>query len=143
MTGRGLSDSPKSPEHPIIFFDGMCALCNRFVTMILRQDKQGVFRLAALQGETARRMLPSMPADPGRWSMVYLDEQGMHLESDASLLIYRRLGGWFWWLSLARIVPRFLRDGVYRLVARNRYRWFGKNDTCRLPTEEERHRFLP
>jgi predicted DCC family thiol-disulfide oxidoreductase YuxK len=130
-------------EHPIIFFDGVCNMCNRFVSLIIRADRKGVFRFAPLDGETARRLLPPLPGDPRQWSMLYLDERGLHEQSDASLQVYRRLGGWVWPLSLFRFVPRWLRDPVYRLVARYRYRWFGRTATCRVPTPAERARFLP
>ena len=130
-------------QQPIVFFDDVCSMCNWFVSLVVRADKQGVIRFAPLRGETARRLLPPLPDDPTRWSMLYLDEQGLHSHSDASLAIYRRLGGIFWPLSLFRFVPRFLRDPVYRLVSRNRYRWFGRQETCRVPTAAERSRFLP
>ena len=71
-------------------------------------------------------MLPPLPGDPSEWSMVYVDESGIHDQSDASLEVYRRLGGPWWLLSLARFFPRWLRNPVYRVIARNRYRWFGK-----------------
>jgi len=130
-------------DHPIIFFDGVCNMCNRFVSLVIRADRKGVFRFAPLEGETARRLLPPLPGDPRQWSMIYLDERGLHEQSDASLQVYRRLGGWAWPLSLFRFVPRWLRDPVYRLVARNRYRWFGRRAECRVPTPAERARFLP
>jgi predicted DCC family thiol-disulfide oxidoreductase YuxK len=130
-------------EHPIIFFDGVCTMCSRFVSLVVRADKKGVFRFAPLQGETARRLLPPLAGDARQWSMLYLDERGLHDQSEASLQVYRRLGGWAWPLSLLRFVPRFLRDPVYRVVARNRYRWFGRSATCRVPSPEERARFLP
>ena len=128
---------------PVVFFDGVCGLCNRFVDLVLRADRKATFRFAPLQGETARLVLPEPTADPLAWSVVYWDEAGLHRESDASLRIYRRLGGLYWPLGLALFVPRVLRDPVYRWVARNRYRWFGKRDTCRVPTPEQRDRFLP
>jgi predicted DCC family thiol-disulfide oxidoreductase YuxK len=136
-------DLPARPEHPIIFFDGVCTMCNWFVSRVVRADRKGVFRIAPLQGATARRLLPPLAADPRQWSMLYLDEHGLHDQSDASLQVYRRLGGWAWPLSLLRFVPRWLRNPVYRVVARNRYRWFGRSAACRLPTAEEQARFLP
>src|SRR3989449_8647318 len=100
-------------EHPIIFVDGVCAMCNRFVDLILRADRGDVFRFAPLQGETARALLPPLAGDPQEWSMVYLDEGGVHEQSDASLEVYRRLGGVWWLFSLLRLVPRFVRDPAY------------------------------
>ncbi len=130
-------------DHPIIFYDGVCGMCNTFVDLILKVDKQGVFRFAALQGETARKKLPPLSEDPKEWSMLYLDERGMHDQSDASLQVYRRLGGFWTVLGWLRLVPRFLRNPIYRVIARNRYRIFGKRETCRVPTPDERDRFLP
>jgi len=138
-----MASRPTELEHPIVFFDGVCAMCNRFVDIILRADTRGTFRFAPLQGETARRVLDELPSEPERWSMVYLDERGVHDRSDASLEVYRRLGGAWWFLSVARLVPRWARNPVYGMIARNRYRWFGRRDSCRVPTELERRRFLP
>lgn len=130
-------------EAPIIFFDGVCGLCNRFVDLMLRADKRGLFRFAPLQGETAKALLPPLPEEAHAWSVVYRDEHGTYRESEAVLRVLGRLGGWWGTLAVFRCLPRALRDAVYRLIARNRYRWFGKRETCRLPTPEERARFLP
>jgi predicted DCC family thiol-disulfide oxidoreductase YuxK len=148
VTSRATTPGAGAPrssalEHPIIFFDGVCAMCNRFVDLVLRADRRDVFRFAPLQGETARELLSPLADDPREWSMIYLDERGVHEESDASLEVYRRLGGVWWLASLLRLVPRFVRTPAYRLVARNRYRWFGRRDSCRVPSAEEKARFLP
>jgi predicted DCC family thiol-disulfide oxidoreductase YuxK len=127
----------------VIFFDGVCGMCNRFVDIVMKADRRGVFRFAPLQGETARRLLPPLPPDPRDWSLLYLDERGLHDQSDASLEVYRRLGGAWKILALARFVPRAIRTPVYRRIARNRYRWFGRREACRVPTEADRARFLP
>jgi predicted DCC family thiol-disulfide oxidoreductase YuxK len=95
------------------------------------------------RGATARAYLPPLPADPELWSIFYLDAQGIYSQSDAVLQICRALGGGWALLSYLRIVPRGIRNGLYRWVARNRYRWFGKRDTCRMPTAADRDRFLP
>ena len=130
-------------EHPIVFFDGVCGMCNGFVDRVIRADTQGIFRFAALQGQTAKELLPTLPEDAGEWSMVYVDDRGIHDQSDASLEVYRRLGGLWKILSLAQIIPQAIRTPVYRVIARNRYRWFGRRDTCRIPSESEKERFLP
>ena len=88
-------------------------------------------------------MLPTLPADPHEWAMVYLDERGVHDQSDAFLQVYRSLGGPWRILSLARCVPRPIRNCVYGVIARNRYRWFGRSSACRVPHPHERDRFLP
>jgi len=130
-------------EKPIVFFDGVCAMCNTFVNFALRIDRRQQFLFAPLQGETARKLLPPLSADPREWSMIYLDERGIHDQLDASLEVYRRLGGVWWILSLIRYVPRVIRTPAYRVLARNRYRWFGRREVCRIPTAAERSRFLP
>jgi predicted DCC family thiol-disulfide oxidoreductase YuxK len=127
---------------PIIFFDDVCVMCNGFVNLLLRVDRRQQFLFAPLGGEISRRILPPLPEDPRQWSMIYVDEAGIHDQSDASLEVYRRLGGLWWLLSLGQVFPRWIRNPIYRVLARNRYRWFGKRDTCRLPTAEEKARFL-
>ncbi len=130
-------------EHPIIFFDGVCGMCNGFVDIIIRADIKGVFRFAALQGETAKEILPAQSKESNDWSMIYVDDRGVHDQSDASLEIYRRLGGLWTILGLARLIPRCIRTPAYRVIARNRYRWFGQRDACRSPTKSEKEWFLP
>ncbi len=137
---------PRHPNpygKPIIFFDGVCAMCNTFVGVVLKADREERFLFAPLQGDTARELLPALSDDPREWSVLYLDEHGLHDQSDASLQVYRRLGGVWWLLSLARHVPRSVRTPLYRILARNRYAWFGRKDVCRVPTPAERRRFLP
>jgi predicted DCC family thiol-disulfide oxidoreductase YuxK len=132
-----------SIKKPIIFFDGVCGMCNTFVSLLLRVDKSGKFLFAPLQGETAKALLPPLGDDPREWSMIYFDERGVHDQSDASLEVYRRLGGIWSILGLAQIIPRSIRTAFYRIIASNRYKWFGKKAYCRIPTPAERSRFLP
>lgn len=125
----------------IIFFDGVCGLCNRFVDRLLRIDRGGMFRFAPLQGSTAHDRLPAGLAG-ALSSVIYLREGVVLTRSTAALRILIDLGGWrrvhrFWFAF-----PRALRDAVYDWVARNRYSWFGKRDACRLPNPEERSRFM-
>ena len=133
----------KSTEHPILFFDGVCGLCNWAVDFIMSRDAAGKFRFAPLQGETAHRMLSSADVDQLN-SMVLVTDEGTFRRSAAAVRILWRLGtcwklcGWLLWL-----VPGPLRDVGYRWVATLRYRLFGKRESCRLPTPEERGRILP
>jgi predicted DCC family thiol-disulfide oxidoreductase YuxK len=128
-------------DRQIIFFDGVCNLCNAFVDFLIKRDKDQNFFFAPLQGETARRKLPE--GQPASLSSVVLWNQGEILEkSDAALMILQQLGGLWWLMRVFWVVPSFLRDLVYDFVAANRYRFFGKRETCRLPTPEERARFL-
>ncbi len=166
-----MNDSAHSEaEHrqPILFFDGVCGLCNRFVDFMLRTDSQHLFRYAPLQGETARRLLemddqagdreagsvPPGGLEPGAHelgdsqvgdlrSFIFLDTDRRFEQSNAVLHALIRLGGAWRLIAVLYIFPRPVRDLVYRVVARNRYRWFGRRDACRMPTPEERGRFLP
>lgn len=134
---------PATPQQaPTVFFDGVCGLCNASVDRLLRWDRRGVLRFAPLQGDTAARSLPTRLADQMD-TLVLLDARGIHQRSDAALLALRHLG-WPWGLlSLLRAVPRPLRDLVYDFIARRRYRWFGRKESCRFPLPHERDRFLP
>jgi GMP synthase-like glutamine amidotransferase/predicted DCC family thiol-disulfide oxidoreductase YuxK len=131
---------------PVLFFDGVCGLCNGFVDFLLARDRRDRLYVAALQGETAPALVPADAAVPGGEdprSMALWEEGKVYRKSDAVLRAVARLGG-LW--PLARVlfaVPRFARDGVYDFVARNRYRWFGKHGACRMPTPGERRLFLP
>lgn len=132
-------------ETPILLYDGVCALCNGAVRFILRRDRRRTVRFAPLQGETAAGILARHPDLRGLDSMVWIDTGGcVRTRSDAALRIGRYLGGvWGVLAAIARIVPAALRDAVYDLVARTRYRVFGRYDACPLPPAEHRGRFLP
>lgn len=129
----------------IIFFDGVCNLCNGLVDFLMRKDRHAHFVFASLQGQTAKELLFSgrSPQASDINSVIYLCEGNVHRSSTALIYILRDLGGWCSWLAtLLLLVPRPIRDLVYEAVARNRYRIFGKRDICRFPTPEERARFL-
>lgn len=131
------------PPAPLVFFDGVCGLCNRFVNLLLRLDHRGVLRFAPLQGETARVRLDAAGTG-GRDTLVLLDADGLHERSEAVLRILAHLGApWHALAALGRGVPSRWRDAVYAVIAARRYRWFGRLDACRVPAPEERERFLP
>jgi predicted DCC family thiol-disulfide oxidoreductase YuxK len=128
---------------PIVFFDGVCGFCNRFVDFVIRRDAAAVFRFAPLQGETARRLLPDADVCDLK-TLVLWEEQGVSRKSTAVLRVLSGLGGAWRVIAVAlRRVPQPLRDFGYALVARYRYAIFGKKETCRMPTAAERSRFLP
>jgi predicted DCC family thiol-disulfide oxidoreductase YuxK len=132
-------------EAPIVFFDGYCNLCNRSVAFIVARDAGERFRFAPLDSQTAQARLASH-ADHGTLpdSVLLLDADGLHARSDAARRIARHLGGpWPWLATLSGMVPRILRDAVYDLIARNRLRWFGRRETCAVPTAAQQARFLP
>ncbi len=125
---------------PVILFDGVCNLCHASVNWVIARDRGNVFRFASLQSAAARELLRGIPVPD---SVVLVDEAGVHTRSAAALRIARRLG--FPWVLLGwvgALVPRFLRDALYDLVARHRYAWFGKQDACSLPTPALAARFL-
>lgn len=128
-----------------MLFDGVCNLCNGTVRFILERDPHGRFRFAAQQSEAGQALLRKhglLERGGLADSVVVLEGGRAYLESDAALHILRRLGG-VWRLAYAlRVVPKPLRDGVYRLVARHRYRIFGRREQCMVPTPELRRRFL-
>lgn len=132
---------PDSP--PLILFDGVCNLCAWAVQFMIERDPGNLFRFASLQSELGQRLLAEHGIDTTRTDSFVLIEDGVaYTESTAALRVVRRLSG-AWPLCYAGIIfPRFLRDPVYRFIAQNRYRWFGKQDSCLMPTPELRARFL-
>jgi len=134
---------------PILLYDGVCGLCNRFVQFTLRHDRRAVFRFAALQSQIAASILTRHGASPSDLDTVYAilnpnqPDESLLARSDAVLFALHQLGGIWRALALVlRIVPRVLRDWAYGLIARNRYRLFGRYDSCLLPSESDRTRFL-
>ena len=133
----------------IVFYDGVCGLCNRLVQFLIKRDKRGTLRFASLQSDFAAKVLRRHGIDPADLDTVHVvvnydepDERVLN-RSDAILRAWIELGGF--WKSLAvtaQIIPRSLRDLVYRFVARNRYQVFGKYETCMLPEPNQRSRFL-
>lgn len=126
----------------VIFFDGVCHLCNGAIDYVLRRDRHGVFQVASLQGRTAETLLTENERKSLESIILYQDGQRL-TKSQAILTILSHLG----WPEkilafFGRVVPTKLANLVYEFVARNRYRWFGTRETCRLPSPEERERML-
>jgi predicted DCC family thiol-disulfide oxidoreductase YuxK len=134
-------------EQCIIFFDGVCGLCNRTVDFVLREDRAENFLFSALQGETFKRIARDHPETMNVDSIfVYRPTpQGGQLlrRSNAVLYILERLPRFRWLARIGYLCPAPMRDFLYRLIAATRYRIWGRRDSCRLPTPEERRRFLP
>ncbi len=127
----------------IVVFDGVCALCSGWVGFLLRHDRARLFRFAAMQGDAGRQLLARHGLDPDDpMSFLLLDASGARTDSDAIIAVLDRLGGAWRAARVLRWVPRRLRDPLYRRLARNRYRWFGRRETCYLPPAAERDRFL-
>lgn len=133
----------EEPSHPILLFDGVCNLCSGSVQFIIKRDPGARFRFASLQSAVGEGLLAELRIDRQVLdSLIVVEEGRWYKESDAVLRIVRILGGPWKALGIFRLIPRSLRDRLYRLVARNRYRWFGKKEACWLPTPELRERFL-
>ena len=138
-----------STASPILFYDGVCGLCNTLVQFLLKHDKKGRLRFASLQSDFAEKVLRRHGFDPKDLDTLHVVEnyeqpdERLLQRSDAVLRAGRELGGhWSVLAAIAKIVPRPLRDIAYRFVARNRYRVFGKYETCMLPNPDQRSRFL-
>lgn len=123
-----------------VLFDGVCNLCNASVNFIIDRDPKGYFRFAALQSDAAKALGETVTGDPD--SVILYEDGKRYDKSTAALRIARRLSGLWPVLYMGIIVPRPIRDVVYRFIARNRYKWFGKSDACRLPSPELKARFL-
>jgi len=132
------------PVAGIVLFDGHCTFCSGVVTFLVDRDPRGRLKFAALQSEAGRRLLAAhglpMPDVPD--TMVFIEGDRVLLRSDAALAITKHLSGLWPLARVGFVVPRFVRDAIYRIVARNRYRWFGHTEVCRVPTPELRARFL-
>lgn len=127
----------------VILFDGVCNLCSALVQFLIRHDRAVRFRVGAIQSEAGSRLLRSHGIDPAEFeTFVFLAEGKTFTRSDAALEVAYRIGGAWTMVKPLRFVPRGLRDRVYRVIARNRYRWFGRKEACMLPTPELVERFL-
>lgn len=132
----------KSPESKnIVFFDGICGLCNVFVDFLLREDRSEALLYAPLQGETAKKYLPTSEVNDLKTVIFYRNGK-LLTRSDAVIEIFRSMGGIWGFAVILKIIPRQVRDYFYRVVAANRIKWFGQKEICRMPTEKERGRLL-
>ncbi|MBB3935683.1 thiol-disulfide oxidoreductase DCC family protein [Aureimonas phyllosphaerae] len=130
-------------DGPIILFDAECVLCSANAQFVLDHDKAGRFRLASMQGDVGQALYRRHGMDPNDPStMIVVEGDRLRRDSDAVLSIYERIGFPWKLMGVFRLVPRPIRDAVYRLVARNRYRLFGKRETCWVPAPEYRGRIL-
>ena len=137
------------PSNPIILYDGVCGLCSRFVQFVLKRDRKDQFRFAALQSNFGRNVLQRHGLNPDALDTVYLvldhgqPSERLLSRNDAATAVLEQLGGFPRLLTkLLRLLPRRFRDWCYRLVARNRYWFFGRYDSCPLPDPKDRSKFL-
>lgn len=133
----------KTTPYDIVFFDGVCNLCNASVDFIIKHDKKKRFRFASLQSERGQAILKANQFNPNDYDSFILETQGkVYIKSTAALKVVAQLGFPFSLMMIFRIIPPFIRNAVYSWIAKNRYKWFGQKETCRLPSPEERALFL-
>jgi len=132
-----------SSRHAVVVFDGECGFCNRWVDFLLQFDRKDVFRFTARQSERGAEFLrqAGLP-EGGVGSIIVVEDGRVLLRSTATLRMFCLLGFPFSLTAVFRLIPARLRDVVYDFIARNRIRWFGKMQACRLPAPAERHRFF-
>lgn len=131
-------------DKKIILFDGVCNLCNNSVQFIIKRDKKDLFRYAALQSEVGQQLVQERGIDTSKVDSIILIDPGVayFTKSDAALEISKSFGGLWGLLSVFSWVPTSIRNALYDLVARNRYKWFGKKEACMVPTPELKAKFL-
>ena len=130
-------------QNPIILFDGVCNLCNGAVQFVIKNDKKGQFRFAALQSDIGIELSKkyNLPTETMNTFVAIIDDKS-YTRSTAALEVARLLGGPFAVAYVFIVIPSFIRDGIYDWISKNRYRWFGKKESCMVPTPELRERFL-
>lgn len=127
---------------PIIFFDGVCNLCNASVQFVIDRDKENYFKFTALQSDYAKEVLSNFDFNSSALNSILLLEDGkIYTKSSSVLRIVKKLNGFWPLLYSFYIVPKFLRDWVYDIIAKNRYKWWGKQENCRVPTPELKTKF--
>ncbi len=129
---------------PLYFFDGYCVLCSGFVQFCFRHDGDGTLKFASAQSPLGTRLLETLglPIETLDRTILLVEGDEVFSQSTAILRSLRHLRGWPRWLLPLRLVPRFIRDPLYDLIARNRYKWFGRHPACFVPTPETRARFI-
>ena len=124
-------------------FDGICNLCNQSVQFVIEHDSKNQFRFASLQSDFGQDFLKKNKLEAIQFdSIVFIEDDQFYTKSSAALKIAKYLDGLTSWLTIFMIVPKPLRDIVYSFIAKNRYRWFGKNESCWLPTKELKAKFI-
>ena len=128
---------------PIILFDGICNFCNRTINIILKYDTQAYFQFAPSQSTAGKDILQQFKLDQkASASVILIDNEKVYTKTDAVILIATHLKGWPRLFRLLKFIPKPIRDFGYDLIAKNRYAIFGERETCRIPEESIRHRFL-
>lgn len=126
----------------IILFDGVCNLCGNSVSLLIKYDKNNIFRFAAMQTKAGENIMQEYPILNDRKSIILIKQGTVFYKSDAIIEIAKQITGWPSILKYGFLFPKFLRDGMYDLIAKNRYFLFGKKDTCSTPSEKDIKRFI-
>lgn len=130
-------------QPPIILFDGLCNLCNSSVQFIIKHDDKALFKFASLQSDIGQALLKQYGLAAQNINSIILIQQGAaYYKSTAALKVAMQLNGLVKLLYIGIIIPAFIRNTVYDVIAKNRYKWFGKKDSCMLPTPHLKNRFL-
>ena len=130
-------------SHKILLFDGVCNLCNGAINFVIRHDKNDVFLFASLQSDLGKELLKKYKIDSQKIdSIILIDNDKVYVKSAAALCAARYLNAAYPLLYGFMVVPKFIRNGVYDYIARNRYKWFGKRESCMIPTLELKAKFL-
>lgn len=138
-----MSETEIKVNKPILLFDGVCNFCNSSINFIIDNNSKKDILFSSLQSKTGQELLKkfNLPLESFS-SLVLVEGDKYYTESTAALKVAEHLDGAWNKLIFLKIVPSFLRDGVYKVIAKNRYKWFGKQDMCRLPSKETKERFL-
>jgi predicted DCC family thiol-disulfide oxidoreductase YuxK len=140
-----LSDSSYLYNMPtnLVLFDGVCNLCNSSVQLLLRIDKENRLTFGSFQSDTAQSLLKQHGINKELInSIVFIRQDKIYMESTAILQICHTIGGWWKIIYLLMLIPPFIRNGIYHIIARNRYRWFGKRESCMIPSPSLKSRFI-
>lgn len=131
-----------STAEQIILFDGVCNFCNGSVNFLIKRDSKGIFKYAPLQSEIGQNIIAKYNIPETVDSIILLKENNIYIKSNAVIEIIKELK-WYWkMLIIVKILPKKFRDLLYDLIANNRYKWFGKMDSCMIPDENVKSRFI-
>lgn len=126
----------------IILFDGVCNVCNKSVQFVIKRDNKNIFQFASLQSNFGQKMIKKYRIHPNMNSLVLIDEDACYFESTAALKICKQLNGFWKFMYIFIIVPAPIRNFVYRIIAKNRYKWFGRTRSCPVYPPEIRKKFI-
>lgn len=128
-------------NNPIIFFDGVCNLCNASIQFVIKRDVKGYFKFSALQSDLAKQYIPDLNSDDLD-TIILLENGKLYKRSTAALRIAKKLNGLWSLMYVFVIVPPFIRNAIYNYIAKNRYKWWGRQEQCWMPTEGLKDRFV-